>query len=118
MNGNANLHRWIAIPPQRHDAINKVRIPFGNRQRIPSQLIRRSGDLDERTAANELGRNLFVGPMRHGRTNAIGPRPAIRRPRSREWASAALLRVQAESMLLWRILTLRQATCNSLGGKF
>ena len=81
VNGHALLHRRVAIAAKRDDAVDEVRLLFGNRQRIPAQLIRRSGDLKKRPAANQSRRNLFVGTMRDGRADAIGPDAAIDGPR-------------------------------------
>ena len=45
MNRDAGLHRRVAIAAERDDAVDEVGLLFGERQRIPAQLIRASWEL-------------------------------------------------------------------------
>jgi hypothetical protein len=56
--------------------------------------------------------------MRYRWANPISPRAAIRRSRRGKRRTAELLRVEAERMLLGRVLAQRQPTRNSLSRKF
>src|SRR5579871_962615 len=111
------LHRGVAVSSKRNDAVDKVGLFFGNRQRVPAELVGRCGNFEKRSASDELGRNFFVGPVSDGRTNAIGPRAPIGSTRRGEWRSAELLCVKAERMFLWSILPLRQTSFDSRGGE-
>ena len=118
VNGDADLHGRIAVAAQRHDAVDEVGLLFGNRQRIPAELIGRGGNFEKWSAANELCGNLFVRAMRYGWANAIGPGAAIGGSRRGKRRAAELLGVEAERMLLRRVLALRQPAGNGLRGKF
>jgi hypothetical protein len=59
--------------------------------------------------------NFFVRPMRHRRTNAIGPGAAIHGARRGKRRAAELLGVKAEGMVLRRILADGQRARNCLG---
>ncbi len=61
----------------------------------------------ERPAADQARRNLFVGAMRDRRADAIGPGAAIGGARRGKRRAAELLGVEAERMLLRRVLALR-----------
>ena len=78
MNGEAGLHRRIAIAAERDDAVDEVRLLFGQWQRIPAELIRSGGRFEERAAANQARGNLLVRAMGDRGANAIGPGAAIR----------------------------------------
>ena len=61
----------------------------------------------KRAAADEPRGDLFVGPVRDRGADAIGPGAAIDGARRGERRAAELLGVEAEGMLLRRILALR-----------
>ena len=104
VDGDAGLHGRVAVAAERDDAVDEIGLLFGNRQRIPAQLIGRGRRLSERSAANQLRGDLFIGAMSYRRADAIGPGAAIGGPRSRKRRAAELLGVEAEGMLLRRVL--------------
>ena len=102
---DAGLHRGIAVAAQRDDAVDEVGWLRGNGQRIPAQLIGRGRRL-RGTGRCESGvaANLFVRAMRDRRPDAVGPGAAVGGARRGEGRAAELLGVEAERMLLRRVL--------------
>src|SRR6516165_6896162 len=103
MDCKAGLHRRIGVTADRNDALDKVGLLARDRQRIPAKLIGRCGNFEKRAAADQLCRDLLVGPVRYRWADAIGPGAAIDCARRGEWCSAELLSIEAERMLLRRV---------------
>src|SRR6185437_16103533 len=119
MNRRSGLSAWIAIAAHCHQTLYQIRWAFGNRNWIPPHLV--WGDLHFLKRATSQQTTVGHGLewlMSYRRSNPIRQGPAIHMTRRRKAGSAELLRVQAQRVLLRRVLPCGQCPADRLRREF
>src|SRR5579883_3371004 len=119
MDSHSGLSARITVATHCCQALYQIRWLFGNRNWIPPHLVWRGFYLVKRSASQQAAvKHGFKRFVSHRRANPVRPCPAIQVPWRRKAGSTELFRVQAQRVLLWRVLAHGQGPADRLRREF